>query len=99
MSDLLHHFQAGGWAMYLILFWLIAAIVIIIERFIFLMGVTINKDAFISAVQGALASGDIHRAMSMASSANSPLSRIVQAGLGKADRSEREICSNMDEAA
>ena len=99
MSDLLHHFQAGGWAMYLILFWLIAAIVIIIERTVFLMGVSINKDAFISAVQGALASGDIHRAMSMASSANSPLSRIVQAGLGKADRPEREICSNMDEAA
>ena len=32
MSDLWHHYQEGGWAMWLILFWLICSIAVIVER-------------------------------------------------------------------
>src|SRR4249920_305446 len=38
MSDLWHHYQSGGWAMWLILFWLICSIAVIAERSVFLFG-------------------------------------------------------------
>ncbi|MEZ4376201.1 MAG: MotA/TolQ/ExbB proton channel family protein [Polyangiaceae bacterium] len=47
MSSVWHHFQAGGWAMYLILFWLVCSIAIIAERTVYLVGASINKDVFL----------------------------------------------------
>ena len=99
MSDLIHHFQAGGWAMYLILFWLIASIVLIIERTLFLMGASINKEVFLSTITSCVMAGDIGKAVKMCSAANAPLARIVQAGLVKVSRPDKEIYSGMDEAA
>ena len=51
MSSAWHHFQAGGWAMWLILFWLICSIAVIAERSVYLFGASINKEVFLATMQ------------------------------------------------
>jgi biopolymer transport protein ExbB/TolQ len=99
MSDLIMHFKAGGWAMYLILFWLLASLVLIVERTMVLMGASINKEVFLSTITSCVMAGDIGKAVKMCSAANAPLARIVQAGLVKVSRPDKEIYLGMDEAA
>lgn len=94
-----HKFQEGGWAMWLILFWLICSIAVIVERFIFLYGASINKDVFLATMQKCILAGDIAKAVKMCSAANAPLARIVQAGLLKVNRPDEEVQAAMDEAA
>ena len=77
MSSLWHHFQAGGWAMYIILFWLICAIAIIIERAVYLYGSSINKDHFLQTMQMCILAGDVAKAVKSCSSSNCPMARIV----------------------
>src|SRR6185295_13704751 len=99
MSDLWHHYQAGGWAMWLILFWLICSIAVIAERSVFLFGASINKDVFLATMQKCILAGDVAKAVKMCSAANAPLARIVQAGLVKVNRPDEEVQAAMDEAA
>lgn len=94
-----HKFQEGGWAMWLILFWLICSIAVIVERVIFLYGASINKDVFLATMQKCILAGDIAKAVKMCSAANAPLARIVQAGLLKVNRPDEEVQAAMDEAA
>src|ERR1043165_1586284 len=99
MADLWHHFQEGGWAMWLILFWLICAIAVIAERAVYLWGASINKEVFLATMQKCILAGDVAKAVKMCSAANAPLARIVQAGLVKANRPDEEVQAAMDEAA
>jgi len=99
MSSAWHHFQAGGWAMWLILFWLICAIATIAERAVYLFGSSINKDVFLATMQKCILAGDVAKAVKMCSAANAPLARIVQAGLVKVNRPDEEVQAAMDEAA
>src|SRR5438132_241414 len=99
MADLWHHFQEGGWAMWLILFWLICAIATIAERAVYLFGSSINKDVFLATMQKCILAGDVAKAVKMCSAANAPLARIVQAGLVKVNRPDEEVQAAMDEAA
>lgn len=99
MSALAHHFEEGGWAMYIILFWLIIAIAIIIERSVYLYKSSINKDVFLATMQKCILAGDIGRAIKLCSAANAPLARIVKAGLMKVNRPDSEVQSAMDETA
>jgi len=94
-----HHFQAGGWAMWIILFWLICAIATIAERAVYLFGSSINKDVFLATMQKCILAGDVAKAVKMCSAANAPLARIVQAGLVKVNRPDEEVQAAMDEAA
>jgi biopolymer transport protein ExbB len=94
-----HKFQEGGWAMWLILFWLICSIAVIVERVIYLYGASINKDVFLATMQKCILAGDIAKAVKMCSAANAPLARIVQAGLLKVNRPDEEVQAAMDEAA
>ena len=80
MSSMWHHFQAGGWAMWIILFWLICSIAVIAERAVYLFGSSINKEVFLATMQKCILAGDIAKAVKMCSAANAPLARIVQAG-------------------
>jgi biopolymer transport protein ExbB len=98
-SDLWHHYQEGGWAMWLILFWLVCSIAIIVERTVFLYGASINKDVFLATMQKCILAGDVAKAVKMCSAANAPLARIVQAGLVKVNRPDEEVQAGMDEAA
>jgi len=99
MSAIAHHFEEGGWAMYIILFWLIIAIAIIIERSVYLYKSSINKDVFLATMQKCILAGDIGRAIKLCSAANAPLARIVTAGLMKVNRPDSEVQSAMDETA
>src|SRR5712675_900248 len=99
MAKLWHHYQAGGWAMWIILFWLICAIATIAERAVYLFGSSINKDVFLATMQKCILAGDVAKAVKMCSAANAPLARIVQAGLVKVNRPDDEVQAAMDEAA
>src|SRR5215831_14922193 len=99
MADLWHHFQEGGWAMWLILFWLICSIAVIAERAVYLWGASINKEVFLATMQKCILAGDVAKAVKMCSAANAPLARIVQAGLVKVNRPDEEVQAAMDEAA
>jgi biopolymer transport protein ExbB len=99
MASLWHQYQAGGWAMYLILFWLICAIAITAERGVYLFGCSINKDVFLATMQKCILAGDVAKAVKMCSAANAPLARIIQAGLVKVNRPDEEVQAAMDEAA
>ena len=99
MSSLWHHYQAGGWAMWIILFWLVCAIAVIAERAVYLYGASINKEVFLATMQKCILAGDVAKAVKMASAANAPLARIVQAGLVKVNRPDEEVQAAMDEAA
>ena len=98
-SSLWHQYQEGGWAMWLILFWLICSIAVIVERTVFLFGASINKDVFVATMQKCILAGDVAKAVKMCSAANAPLARIVQAGLVKVNRPDEEVQAGMDEAA
>jgi biopolymer transport protein ExbB len=99
MASMWHHYQAGGWAMWIILFWLVCAIATIAERSVYLFGSSINKDVFLATMQKCILAGDIAKAVKMCSAANAPLARIVQAGLVKVNRPDEEVQAAMDEAA
>jgi biopolymer transport protein ExbB len=99
MSTLAHHFEEGGWAMYLILFWLILAIGTIVERTVYLYKSSISKDVFLATMQKCILAGDIGRAIKLCSAADAPLARIVKAGLMKVNRPDSEVQAAMDEAA
>src|SRR3982750_1554424 len=99
MSAAWHHFQAGGWAMWLILFWLICAIATIAERAVYLFGSSINKDVFLATMQKCILAGDVAKAVKVCSVQNAPMARIVQAGLVKVNRPDEEVQAAMDEAA
>ena len=94
-----HHYQAGGWAMWIILCWLICSITIIAERAVYLYGASINKEVFLATMQKCILAGDVAKAVKMASAANAPLARIVQSGLVKVNRPDEEVQAAMDEAA
>jgi biopolymer transport protein ExbB len=98
-STLWHQYQQGGWAMWLILFWLVCSIAVIVERTVFLFGASINKDVFVATMQKCILAGDVAKAVKMCSAANAPLARIVQAGLVKVNRPDEEVQAGMDEAA
>jgi len=99
MSDAWHHYQMGGWAMHLITFWLIAGVTVIVERSVYLIGGTMNKDVFLATMQKCILAGDVAKAVKLCSAANAPLARIVQAGLVKVNRPDEEVQAAMDEAA
>lgn len=99
MSGLWQAYQEGGWGMYPITLWLIIAIGLIVERAMYLYGNSINKDVFLATMQKCILAGDVAKAVKMCSAANSPLARIVQAGLMKVNRPDEEVQAAMDEAA
>jgi biopolymer transport protein ExbB/TolQ len=85
--------------MWIIMFWLICAVAIIAERAVYLFGASINKEVFLATMQKCILAGDVAKAVKMASAANAPLARIVQAGLVKVNRPDEEVQAAMDEAA
>src|SRR5512146_885033 len=99
MADMWHHFQEGGWAMWLIMFWLVCSIAVIAERAVYLYGASINKDVFLATMQKCILAGDVAKAVKMCSAANAPLARIVQSGLVKVNRPDEEVQGARDEAA
>ena len=92
-------FEEGGWGMWPILFWSVFVVGIIVERAIFLYRSSINKEVFLSTMQKCILAGDVGRAIKLCSAAQSPLARIVKAGLLNVNRPDEEVQAAIDEAA
>jgi len=92
-------FHEGGWGMWPILFILAITISIVVERAVYLRKAVIDKDKLVSLLRQQIAQGNIQGAIKVCSGNSTPMTRIVQAGLMRANRSDEEIASAMDEAS
>src|SRR5262245_48834330 len=93
------HFQAGGWAMWLILVWLAAAAYVFLQRAIYLFGSHQEAGVFTAAITKLVEVGDWDRAIRLSGAAKTPLGRITQQGLMQASEGARAFQAGMDEAA
>lgn len=91
-------FHEGGWGMWPILILLAITISIVVERAVYLRKAVIDKDKLVSLLKQQIAQGNIQGAIKVCSGNTTPMTRIVQAGLMRANRSDEEITSAMDEA-
>ena len=92
-------FHKGGWMMWPILAILIITLAIIIERFVYLWKSTVDKDKLLALLKSQVMSGNLQGAIKVCSGNPTPLTRIIQAGLMKFNRSDAEVQAAMDEAA
>ena len=91
-------FHEGGWGMWPILFILTITLSIVVERAVYLRKAVIDKDKLVSLLRQQISQGNIQGAIKVCSGNSTPMTRIIQAGLMRANRSDEEIASAMDEA-
>src|SRR5947208_13717072 len=91
-------FHEGGWGMWPILFLLMITMSILIERAVYLRRSVIDKEKLLTLLRSQISAGNIQGAIKVCSGNSTPLTRIVQAGLMRANRSNEEIDSAMEEA-
>src|SRR3569833_1375579 len=91
-------FHEGGWGMWPILFLLMITLSIVIERAVFLRRAVIDKEKLVALLRTQISAGNIQGAIKVCSGNSAPLTRIVQSGLMRANRSDEEINSAMEEA-
>jgi biopolymer transport protein ExbB len=92
-------FYLGDIGMWPILFILMLTLAIIIERAVMLRKATVDKDKLMGLLRSQISAGNIQGAIKVCSGNPAPVTRIVQAGLMRANRSEAEIQAAMDEAS
>jgi len=92
-------FKEGGWGMWPILILSIFSVGLMVDRFVYLFRATIDKREFMGLMQKLLAQGNVAQAIKVCSGTSKPLTRIVQAGLMKVNRSDAEVQAAMDEMA
>jgi biopolymer transport protein ExbB/TolQ len=92
-------FHDGDWGMWPILIILMLIIAISLERAVFLRKAVIDKEKLQALLRSQISAGNIQGAIKVCSGNSTPLTRIVQAGLMRANRSDTEIMAAMDEAA
>src|SRR6188472_921440 len=92
-------FHEGGWGMWPILALLMITMAILIERSVFLRRAVIDKEKLVALLRSQISAGNIQGAIKVCSGNSTPLTRIVQAGLMRANRSDDEIAAAMEEAA
>jgi biopolymer transport protein ExbB/TolQ len=93
-------FWAGGFFMGVNAVASVIALAIIVERVI-VLGFRLNVDAgrFMDQVQKLVMTGNLDRAIKLCGAAPSAaLSRVVRAGLGRANRGEQEVAKSLEEA-
>jgi biopolymer transport protein ExbB len=92
-------FHEGGWGMWPILTILMITISIVTERAVVLRKAVIDKDKLLALLRSQISAGNIQGAIKVCTGNPTPMTRIVQAGLMRANRTETEIIAAMDEAA
>ena len=92
-------FHKGGWGMWPILFTSVVTIAIIVERAVYLFRASVDKDKLLALLKSQVMSGNVQGAIKVCSGNSTPLTRIVQAGLMRANRSDEEIEAAMEESA
>src|SRR4029078_4115647 len=89
-------FHEGGWGMCPILTLLMITMAILIERAVFLRRAVIDKEKLVALLRSQISAGNIQGAIKVCSGNSTPLTRIVQAGLMRANRSDEEIEAAME---
>jgi biopolymer transport protein ExbB len=92
-------FHDGDWGMWPILAIMMLIIAISLERAVFLRKAVIDKEKLQALLRSQISAGNIQGAIKVCSGNSTPLTRILQAGLMRANRSDAEIQAAMDEAA
>ena len=92
-------FHQGGWGMWLILVGSILTIAVTVERAVFLFKSSVDKDKLLALLKSQVRSGHVQGAIKVCSGNPTPMTRIVQAGLMKFNKSDDEVQAAMDEAA
>jgi biopolymer transport protein ExbB len=92
-------FHDGDWMMWPILIIMMLIIAISLERAVFLLKAVIDKEKLQALLRSQISAGNIQGAIKVCSGNSTPLTRILQAGLMRANRSDAEIQAAMDEAA
>ena len=85
--------------MYAILIILMITVSIIIERAVYLRKAVIDKEKLQALLRSQISAGNIQGAIKVCSGNSTPLTRIIQSGLMRANRSDEEIQAAMEEAA
>jgi biopolymer transport protein ExbB/TolQ len=99
LSTISTHFHQGGAGMWPILFTSVVTIAIIVERAIYLFRSSVDKDKLLALLKSQVMSGNVQGAIKVCSGNPTPMTRIVQAGLMKFNKSDDEVQAAMDEAA
>ncbi len=89
----------GGFLVYLILLCSIFALSSFIERLIKLHSSTINTDVFLKEVEQLVIEDNISEACNLCERFNSPVSRVVKAGLTHLDMTREKLTVYLEEAA
>lgn len=92
-------FHRGGWGMWLILVVSIITIAVIVERAVYLFKASVDKDKLLALLKSQVMSGNVQGAIKVCSGNPTPMTRIVQAGLMKFNKSDDEVQAAMDEAS
>ncbi len=92
-------FHEGGPGMWPILFTSIVIIAIIVERAVYLFKASVDKDKLLALLKSQVMSGNVQGAIKVCSANATPMTRIVQAGLMKFNKTDHEVQAAMDEAA
>ena len=92
-------FHKGGWGMWPILFTSVVTIAIIVERAVYLFRASVDKDKLLALLKSQVMSGNVQGAIKVCSGNPTPMTRIVQAGLMKFNKTDDEVQAAMDEAA
>jgi biopolymer transport protein ExbB len=100
MSPILRAFAEGGFVMYVILVIGVLAAILIIERFMALRSLRVDKKEFSEQVFRMIVGGDMRQAISYCDSKSTPLSNTVKAGLVQVmnKRPDEEVQVAMDAA-
>ncbi len=95
---IVHAFEAGGPAMYLIAFIGVLTVLLIIERFFTLRSLSVDKADFNEHLFGMILRGDIRQAMAYCDSTPTPLTSTLKAGLVQVmnHRPDEEVQVAMD---
>ena len=99
LKSISNAFNEGGWGMWPILFTSIIAIAITVERAVYLFKASVDKDKLLALLKSQVMSGNVQGAIKVCSGNPTPMTRIVQAGLMKFNKSDAEVQAAMDEAA
>ncbi len=92
-------FHKGGWGMWPILFVSVLIVAVIVERAVYLFRASVDKDKLLALLKSQVMSGNVQGAIKVCSGNPTPMTRIVQAGLMKFNKSDDEVQAAMDEAA
>jgi biopolymer transport protein ExbB/TolQ len=92
-------FDKGGWGMWPILITLMITVGVMVERSVYLFKASVDKDKLLALLKSQVMSGNVQGAIKVCSGNPTPMTRIVQAGLMKFNKSDEEVQAAMDEAA